>query len=281
MTVACASTRQLSLAVVASVALLCAGCMPVPEGVKRQADYRGAQGIGVKTILGITFLVTTGYVPGRQVAVDPLDKRVTCSIGWATAEVAWSDSRIDSDDAELVCKWALSGASYVEEFIRGDRIPAIHYRLGLVPVGTGIELHSFSWWPLGSLRPEFAAVWFPDDLDRTRAYVLMTFAHESVHLFSGILGLGDAHNEEVAYLAGACAILSTTGVLSKKAVLNAQMQDHGQMSRDALASNRAAVAVGQELLPYFNESGVVVRTSASGRELARLCGDRLRLHFAQ
>lgn len=266
------------MAGVAALSLVGCGSMPINEQARKVTTDDGANAINVTRLAGIVIVRTIGFVPGANIAETGPMQRLTCKAIGAKATVIWHRSKaITHDNARAACQWVLTGVAYIGQFLPQDRIPMINYRLYLVPAGVRAFRKSLSWKPLGSLRPLFAAHWYPD-ARRTEANIVNVYAHESVHLRAAILGL-DSSNEPIAALGGECASLQSLGSLRLRDMQAAKPTKQMHLAGSVMRSAEATHDLFEALRPRLDKHGVIQRDSSAGRELAASCKKKLTAFF--
>lgn len=262
--------------------LLLSACASVPQSVRKVVTDDGAQATDAERFAGFVLLRTIGWVPGTDAAISRPVQKLHCASPWAMATVSWGSTEISQSDAKVACNWILSGVDYVGKFLP-RRLSLIHYRLYLVPEGQSAQRRSFSWEPLGTLRPLYVAHWYRNRA-RTQANIVDTYAHESTHLRAAMLGLPVAvyRNEDVPRLAGACAQLHVTGELRREryAVITEPTQQMG-LPGPYSRSTRAGWDFARYVLPLFDRDGLIERDTANGQQMMDHCKEKLTAFFDQ
>lgn len=255
-------------------------CVTIPEYARQVVNDEGAQVSAIQRFAGLIFVSTTAYVPGEVPAKLSPRMSVDCAGPRARARVIWSSQDLSPADAKKACGWILQAVNYVGQFAPVGRVPLIRYRLFLVPENESAEARSFSWWPLGRLRPLYLAHWHADT-SLAEAGVVNVFAHEATHVNMAVLGMEDpADGEDIAYLAGACARLNVAGQIRSENTLSAK-------PRESLASRAGGLArsadehykFGVSLASKFDADGVIAVDSKDGRKLLAHCTRKLKAFF--
>ncbi len=189
----------------------------------------------------------------------------------------WADPLIEEAGAREACQWVLKAVGYVAAYAESPRVTSIHYRLFLVPEGQTAEIRSLSWRPLGHLRPLYLAHW-QQDLQRTQATVVGTFAHEALHLDMFMLGVRKprSEDEDIADLAGACARLEVAGRINSRNYQSGVPRNPEEFpDRQLNPSMMASGAFAAKIAPLFNQNGLILANSSVGHAFKKHCSTKL------
>lgn len=275
--------RRFSWRLISVFGLLLSACASVPRSVREVVTDDGVAATNAERFAGFVFLRTIGWVPGADAAALGSTQKVHCASPTATATVSWNSTEIAQLDANDACSWILSGVDYVGQFLPAKQLPLIHYRLYLVPEGQGAQRRSFSWEPLGTLRPLYVAHWYRDRA-RTQANIVDIYAHESTHLRASMLGmpLADYRDEEMPRLAGACAQLRVAGELHRDRYA-ARTQPTQQMGlpKPYYRSTKSGWDFAKQMLPLFDQDGLITRDTTNGQQMMNDCKEKLTAFFDQ
>lgn len=285
-----AARRILWIACVVVGPLLSA-CTGIPASVRRAMDASGdsayAMGDRGFRLFGFVVIPTRGILAGAVASNSSgVKNHIDCgsSTEGISARVLWvPSSSIRSEDAATACQWVLQGVQYTMQFVDNTPLPDIQYRLYLVPTGESAEVHSISWTPLGRLHPTYLAHW-SDDTTATRAFIIGTYAHESMHILTTILDIqlpNDVNEEHIGYLTQACAILMQTRALHAQDILTGQPRKDAWNVPDSLERSLSShIAFDTALADAFDAQGLLVSDSKSGRRLANQCERALEAYFS-
>lgn len=256
------------------------GCASVPPSVKKVATKNGIAANNITKFAGVVFLYTIGWVPGAFPYGVSEKHESHCKSATAVATVIWVSPSITKHDGELACRWILGATGYVGQFIH-HAFPVINYRLYLVPQGYGAEQKSLSWTLFGRLEPLYVAHWY-DSLEETRANIVDTYAHESVHLMAVLIGMTnqDYHNEHIASLAGVCAQLYVNGILYKSNYVVAKPEQGMELPKSYFQSMDSEWYLGADLISLFKGHKIIRRDSLTGMKINNYCRSKLASFFS-
>jgi hypothetical protein len=268
------------IAIIILISLVISSRHSIPSRVKQTANENGIAGNHINQFAGITFLYTIGWVPGKK-APNLKKRRVTCKTNATKATVIWESFKITKDNAILACYLITHSIKYINRFIT-KKLPSMNWQLYLVPAGTGAKRKSFSWAPLGTLKPTYVAHWY-QNMGKNESNIVDTYAHESVHIKAALLSAPsqDYHDEYIANLAGTCAQLHVNGLIRKSGYVVAKPDSPKYSYKYYLKSMDASWMLASKLYPLFGENEIITSVSRRGKKLVHYCNDQLSSFFGK
>ena len=249
------------------------GCLHVPMALQQSATREGVHAVQVNNMGPIHLVQSASYLPGSMASVEP-SLVLSCASKHQSLMVDLV-SKLSPADASKVCQQLLSSIEYVASF--SNVTSTLRYRVVLLADGAGYlkvrrKLGS------NSVDVTFAFRW-SDSSDTSAA--IDTVSHETVHLIAGLISLPliKRQSESEAYMAGICARLSVTGVLSRNEVQFDSLADERDLSPAVLASGRAGQKLGARVLPYFGDATDIRSGDPSGIVLMAECARTLTDYF--
>lgn len=241
-----------------------------------------ADQIGFTTTLRTTSFVTGGepYQPTTTQSLDCGDPAIPLIVHWSSSD------GVPSDNAHLACELALAAVRY-DSAMAHQPPPAIGYRLQLVPTGkfwygrhVGVGFFGY---------PRAVYGFHGNDQKVMQSEIANTIAHETLHIWAELFHVPKTRRagiaeEQIAYLAGACADLAINGTLN--AYDMAVPKPKGTTPSDATVaesidrSKQGGVALNHELPRFFANGPILQRDSPLGHEFAAMCQSKLTTFFA-
>lgn len=244
-----------------------------PSDVKAQVSEEGAAGLDYGRKAGISYLVTTQYIPGAMRSSRARQQHAHCNADGRHVEVRWRNPDIAPEQAMRTCGWVLSAAAFVAGYSGGSRVRNL--RVTVIDEGEGRDTRWLSIAPPGGLSMRLAVRWLGDEA-HSAAEAVRLFAHELTHVdahFASPLHVGDT--EQLAYLAGACAQWHVIGTLATRdleaGVLNV---DEAVFRHSSDVANRV-----WSLLHPFIAEGPLTRGHPQAAAFSTLCDARLKSGF--
>ncbi len=270
-----------------AIVLSLSSCVSIPRSTRDQSNrFFGNGGATQSTMVGragsATFLATATYVSGAKPYHPATMRSLDCGNRQTPVTVLWSSADgVADENARLACQLVTMTLAWESQATRRP-IPALGYRLLLVPKGYSLYRHAFSMRLFGPAHLTYAV--HGGDAKLLRTELVQTIAHETMHVWAEFFHVPAARRagtreEQMAYLTEACAELALTGTLNPR---NSVIVTPGlvKTTQSIDRSQRGGITLHHELAGYFSSSPTLQRDSPSGREFAAMCRSRLGDFFA-
>jgi hypothetical protein len=255
-----------------------ASCISIP---RIESFDVGTMGTAVETnrFLGLTVLRSASFISGEALQATPKFRTSVCGNETLTISVSIL-AQLDTSTANQnqICEEALQAVQLVDRMVSAARSLPRHYEIYIFPFGIRYSKSNISWTPGGRLKPIFLAYAYTADSRKTRVGIVDTVAHETLHMWSAILGAKNTLEEEeqIAYNVGACAQLKVEGSI-KSSDLTLIARNEG--TREMQISEKAAARVVNDLKARFS-NGALDANSVQGRDFLAKCYERANSYFA-
>jgi hypothetical protein len=230
----------------------------------------------------VSLLATASFVSGAKPYRPVAMQSLACGDARTPVMVLRSSSDgVPEKNARLACDLVIAAVAYDSEITQRP-IPALGYRLLLVPTGYSLYRHDFSARLSGPARVTYAV--HGGDATLMRTEVVGIIAHETMHVWSEFFHVPAARRagtgeEQMAYLTGICAALAVNGTFEPRSAMIVK-PGYVATTRSIDRSNRGAMDLRHEIAGYFSDGKTLQRDSASGRAFSTMCRTRLGDFFA-
>lgn len=218
---------------------------------------------------------TKPYHPSPMQTLDCGDSRTPITVLWSSAD------GVPDGNARLACDLTIATVAYDSQ-ISQRSIPALGYRLLLVPTGYSLYRHAISMRLSGPARLTYAV--HGGDAKLMRIELVQNIAHETMHVWAEFFRVPAARRagtreEQMAYMTGTCAALAVNGYFNARdgmIVTPGNVATNHSIDR----SQRGGAALRHEIASYFSDGPILQRDSTDGRRFADFCKARIGAFFA-
>lgn len=233
------------------------GCLSISIPPSSSVAERGGRATNV-TKIGPWYLIGTASVaPGSPRSWPAMHEVQRCGGNDLRIEIRTVDGILDHDGDTALCAAVYKAVRYVASGV-GRTGSTVTFRVYLLPKGVEIRRQQAGWTTKDEVAVDYA---FPMNADESStATVVSAVAHEAFHLYGALASLPASvrKDETLAYTFGACAQLNAIGWLRSQDMPSAAFSDSSPgISRAALISSRAGVALIEQFRPYFDAAGEI------------------------